>query len=134
MSLYVCTATPVGRAWHVEVPAVARSTQALRFADIENVVRDLVTIMTGEQDPEVDVRVSLPAEIQSCLDEAARQRALEVQARRAASAQYRQAAVALRSMGLTLADVGAVLGISHQRAAQLTRPADLESEEPSARL
>lgn len=118
----------------MEVPAVARSTQALRFADIENVVRDLVTIMAGEQDPEVEVHVSLPAEIQSCLDEAARQRALEVQARRAAAAQYRQAATALRSMGLTLADVGAVLGISHQRAAQLTRPADLESEEPPARL
>lgn len=119
MSVYDVKATLVGKSWHVEVPAIGRSTQARNHAEIGVMAADLIEIMTGEAPEALTVQVQVPAEVQSRLDEADRLKETEAAARREAAVQYRLAAMGLKSSGLTLRDIGAVLGVSHQRAAQL---------------
>lgn len=121
MSQYEVKATLVGKSWHVEVPAIGRSTQARHYAEIKVMASDLIEIMTGEAPESLDIQVQVPAEIQALLDEAERQREVELAARREAAEQYRRAVMGLKSSGLTMRDIGGVLGVSHQRAAQLLK-------------
>lgn len=116
---YQVTAELDGRFWLVQVPAIDRATQARSMAEIRTMAAELITLMTGDDDPDLDVSVVLPDQIKAHLDAVASARAREDQARRESAAELRRAARELRSLRLTLADVGAVLGVSHQRAHQL---------------
>ncbi len=99
--IYEVTAELEGRFWHVVVPAIDRVSQARNVGEIEVMAKDLIEIMTGEA-ADVHIRLVLPEPIQQTLAQATR-----------------QAARMLREQHLTLSDVGAVLGVSHQRAQQL---------------
>ncbi|MDR1430604.1 MAG: hypothetical protein LBI99_00600 [Propionibacteriaceae bacterium] len=117
--MYLVTAEPVGRYWHVEVPALERVTQARNAREVPEMAKDLIEIMTGEQDAAIKVEYVVPAEVAEHLRNAAEARARESFARETAAKELRAAARALRAERLSLADVGAVLGVSHQRAHQL---------------
>lgn len=119
MSSYEAIASLDGRFWVVEVPALERSTQARRLAEVEDMARDLIESMTDEPAAEVQVVVRLPPDVRAELDEVERSRVAEAQARRDAAQHLRAAARALRGRGLGLDDVGRALGVSHQRAHQL---------------
>jgi DNA-directed RNA polymerase specialized sigma subunit len=119
MTRYHATASPVGRFWHIEVREIARATQARHASEIPAMARDLVEIMTGEANVDLEVEYVLPSEIEEHRRRAAALRREELRLRQEAARELRAAAAALRQQGLTLADVGTVLGVSHQRASQL---------------
>lgn len=81
--------------------------------------KDLIHVMTGEVDPEIEITMQLPEPIEEHLRHVATLREREEQARQKAAIELRQAARELREQNLTVSDVGAVLGVSHQRAHQL---------------
>lgn len=120
---YTVNATLVdGQGWHIEVPEIERVTQARNVGEIESMARDLIEIMTGEpaDGVELTMTMSLPSEVAGQLREVQRQRLMEQQARAAAAQASRDAALRLKMTGMSVRDVGKVLGISHQRASQLT--------------
>lgn len=122
MSRYTAHATRDGRFWLVHVPEVDRSTQARSIAEIEVMARDLVAIMEGvESDSfELDVRIVMPGRVRQRLEHAQELREREAQARAEAAAEVRAAALELKDAGISLRDLGKLLGVSYQRAHQLT--------------
>jgi hypothetical protein len=127
---YQVTARPSGKYWHVDVPSIGRVTQAKTARDVAAMAKELITIMTGQDNPEVSVDYGVSPDVAVHLRRARQARAAEDAARETAARELRAAARALRDDDhLTLADVGAVLGVSHQRAHQLLttrRPQKLE--------
>ena len=110
-----------GRFWRVRVPDIDRSTQARSLSEAEAMVRDLVGIMTDvpPNSFDVDMKIILPEDVQLELDQSV---ALREQARRSqaeAARLARDAAHRLRTLGLSLRDIGQALGVTFQRAKQL---------------
>jgi predicted RNase H-like HicB family nuclease len=119
---YEVTARRDGRWWFVRVPEVPGAvTQARRLDQVEAMAREVVSLLleVAPDSFDLDVRAAIPDEVRA---ELARARDLQRQAERTqaeAATLVRDAARKLREQGLTVADVGAVLGVSFQRASQL---------------
>lgn len=111
-----------GEFWHVHVIEIDRVTQARTIAEVETMARDLIDIMTDgrDVDADLDVHIDLPGDATAHLAEVERLRGVEADARAAAARELREAALGLKSHGLSVRDLGRVLGVSHQRASQLT--------------
>ena len=122
MSSYTAVVSRVGRFWHVEVPEIDRVTQARTLSEVDDMARDLISIMTGVESSsvELDVRIQLPDSVRAHLSEVERARYIEAEARSRAATELRAAAAELRNAGLSVRELGAVLGVSYQRASQLT--------------
>ena len=120
MTRYHASARRVGNSWAIDVAGVG-PTQARRLAEIEVIARDLVAIMKGidVQDVDVDIRIELPDTVRHALDHAGQARAAEERARAEATSSYRAAARELRDSGLTVREIGVLLGVSYQRVHQL---------------
>lgn len=58
--VYKAIALPAEGQWHIEVPEVERVTCARRYEEIQSVAEELVSIMTGEDAPKVNVTIELP--------------------------------------------------------------------------
>jgi predicted RNase H-like HicB family nuclease len=119
---YTAAARRDGRWWFVRVLQVPGAvTQARRLDQVEAMAREVVSLLL-EVDPndfDLDVQAAIPDELRA---ELSRARELQRQAERAqaeAATLVREVARKLREQGLTMADVGAVLGVSFQRASQL---------------
>lgn len=122
MSTYSAKAERDGRFWLVTVAGVG-VTQARHLREVELMARDLVAVMR-EVKPDsfgLEVELALPASVDKHIREAARLRALAMESNAAAARRSRDAARELREAGLTVRDVGEVLGVSHQRAHQLVK-------------
>jgi predicted RNase H-like HicB family nuclease len=119
---YVVTAQRDGSWWFVRVPQVQGAfTQARRLGQVEAMAREVVSLLLEVEPNSFDLEVEavIPDELRA---ELSRARDLQRQAERAqaeAAALVRSVAGKLREQGLTMADVGAVLGVSFQRASQL---------------
>lgn len=124
MKQYVVHARPVGRFWHVEVPGLGASTQARNVDEIAFMATDLIEEMTDSRDFSVTIHYNLPPEVEEHRTKAETLRREELRLRNEASVELRAAARTLRNEGLALRDVGALLGVSTQRAGQLLRPSD----------
>lgn len=117
------TATRVGEWWAIEVPDVAGGlhTQARRLDQVASAVADAVALVAGVPPDSIDVDVStkLPQSDAELIDavRAASQEATIAAER--ASRLSRQAVEQLRSQGMTVRDVGGLLGVSAQRVSQL---------------
>jgi predicted RNase H-like HicB family nuclease len=120
--MYTVTAQRDGRWWFVRVPEVPGAiTQARRLDQVEAMAREVVSLLleVAPDSFDLDVRAAIPDEVRA---ELARARDLQRQAERTqaeAATLVRDAARKLREQGLSVADVGAVLGVSFQRASQL---------------
>lgn len=110
--------------WVVTVPELAGAvTQSRRLDQVPGDVAEVIRLLTGEgpdaYDLHVDARVPGPVG-----DEAARAAELRATSERL-SREAREAAAravsALRSAGLTMRDVGALVGVSYQRVQQLSQ-------------
>lgn len=119
---YKVTAQRDGRWWFVRVPEVPGAvTQARRLDQVEAMAREVVSLLL-EVPPDsfdLDVQAAIPDEVRA---ELAHARDLQRQAERTqaeAATLVRDAARKLREQGLSVADIGAVLGVSFQRASQL---------------
>lgn len=122
MTRYTAEVTRDGKFWLIEVPELGAHTQARNVGEIEVMVRDLIALRTdtAEDSFDVDVRIEMPASVRAHLDAAAAERDAAAAANHAASVEMRDAVRELRAAGLSVRDIGAVLGLSHQRAHQLT--------------
>jgi hypothetical protein len=79
------------------------------------------------------VAPEVPAAVRTMVDEATNARSQAAQAQVAAAHLTRDAARRLVQEGLTVRDAGSLLGVSHQRIAQLVRRIDLEDKDASRR-
>lgn len=108
--------------WVIEVPEIeGLLTQAKSLGQVPAMVKDAAALLTGEPEEsfEVEVVPVIADGVREHLD-AARQLFDEAaRARHSAAEQSRLAARELAASGLTVRDVGAVLGVSFQRAHQL---------------
>ncbi|HHV20217.1 MAG TPA: hypothetical protein GXZ30_01550 [Propionibacterium sp.] len=106
-----------------EVGAVSQTKRLSRAADeMREAIAHLAKV--PEESFEIDVVPLLPSEFAK---HSARARELRNEAARAqsrAASESRLAAATLKAAGLSLRDIGHVMQISHQRAAQLTTAAD----------
>jgi hypothetical protein len=79
---------------------------------------ELISVMTGEENPDMTIEYAIAPEIREHLAQMEAARAEEARARTKAAEELRLAAKALERI-MPVADVGTVLGVSRQRAAQL---------------
>jgi len=113
-----------GRWWVVEVPELGHTTQARRLDKVEEMVRSLVQMFTDDDPSSANVTVDVAfaddntrVEVELARDSRARVAA----AQREAAERLTQAARLLSAQGYSVRDIGALLGLSYQRAQQLTR-------------
>ena len=114
-----------GQFWLIRVPELDRVTQARHLREVEHMARDLVAIMT-DVDPgsfELVVTHQLPDSVQEHLTRARQLREYSDRAKSEAAEEARAAVQELVDAGLLYRDVGELLGISHQRVAQLAAEA-----------
>ena len=118
-----------GRFWLVHVPEIDKYTQGRSVKEAREMAVDLAALWLDIPIESVnlgEVRFELPQETTQDLEEA---ECLAEQARAAqqkSAEARRRAAARLASYGLTVRDIGSVLGISFQRAQQLTADAPTE--------
>lgn len=123
MSVYTVNVRRGDTFWLVEVLEVDRTTQARSLREVEPMARDLVVVMT-DVDPasvQLEVVVDVPEVAAAHWQQSAELHAQAAELRAQASAEAGVAARELRSLGLTVRDIGAVLEVSYQRADQLLR-------------
>lgn len=82
MSNYDVLVQPDGRYWYVQVPAIERSTQAKGLDDIEPMAKDLITVMNGDDNPELKVTFVLPKQAKQHVTEMFRQREIAKKSQR----------------------------------------------------
>lgn len=115
-------ATRTGDWWAVEVPEVPGAfTQAKRLEQVSAMVQDAVSMLedVDAESVQVDVVPQLPAKEQREV-ERVRKLASQAQVAEEKAARSSRAIVAkLRAEGLTVRDVGTVLGLSPSRVSQL---------------
>jgi hypothetical protein len=109
-----------GKFWVIEVRGVG-VTQARRLSQVDEMARDLVAIVAQVPGEEVavEIKVELGEEVGAEVEEAKRLRTEAVRVQEAATQASRAAAARLRETGLSINDVGTLLGVSHQRVHQL---------------
>ena len=109
--------------WIITVPELDIVTQARRVDQIEHMARDLIAVWL-EVDYDtvaVDVDVRIPGAWQEEVQAVEKAQAESAAAAEAASAQMRRTASRLHAQGLTVRDVGHLLGVSPQRVSQLLK-------------
>lgn len=118
---YEVTVRRDGRFWYVEIPALDGATQARNLGEVAGMAKDYISLATEVPVSRIELAVSieLSADVQAHLAAASALREEEAHARSRAAEESRAAARSLKSQGLTVREVGAALGVSHQRAQQL---------------
>ncbi len=119
-----------GNSWLLRVPAVERSTQALRLDQAEDMARDLIAIMSGKPEDSFDVEITtnLDPELTALISEVVRVKAEAAERQKAASLAQRQAVRKLTESGYTVRDTGRLLGLTYQRVAQLRADQDRSNQ------
>lgn len=123
MRVFVVTAERgVGDWWVLtcdEIGAVSQTRRLSRAADeMREAIGHLADLPVGSF--EIDVQPILPPEFRAHLDRAHALREAAARAQRDAAHESRRAAATLQAAGLSLRDIGHLMNVSHQRAAQLT--------------
>lgn len=116
-------ATRTGDWWAIEVPEVAGGlhTQARRLDQVASAVADAVALVAdvAPHTIEVDVIPKLRPRDAELIDAARAASQEAIRAAERASRLSRQAVEQLRSEGMTVRDVGGLLGVTPQRVSQL---------------
>lgn len=120
MSDFTARCEREGKWWVVTVLELesGRVTQARRLDQVDEVVRSLVRLMTGEEADAVHLEVILPEDLTGEVDRAREMRERAEREARESAALARSAARKLAESGMTARDIGKILGVSFQRAAQ----------------
>jgi len=112
-------ATRSGKWWAIEVPEIpGLFTQARRLDQIPELVRDAAA-MLGHAQVDVTVDPQLAPADMALFQQARNERRELKRLEQSASAKSRALAAHLAASGLTVRDIGVILDVSHQRAAQL---------------
>jgi hypothetical protein len=121
---YTATARRDGRWWIVQCDQHPSAlSMVARLDQAAEVHREAIAFVADvpEDQVEVDVRPVLEPELSSELDEASHLAEQAKQAEEQAGVKRRRVARRLVASGLTVRDVGAVMGLSYQRAHQLVK-------------
>jgi hypothetical protein len=121
MSTYTVTAERSGKWWVLQaVDAPGAITQVARLDQAGQII-EAISFVTGQAQETINIalRPILPAAAVEHMSVAAKLREEAAAANTAASIESRAAVAALKASGLTVRDIGSILGISFQRAHQL---------------
>ena len=121
MKTYQVVAGRDGKFWLVHIPELGRYTQARNLPEVEIMARELIALVLdiSPDSFHIERQVDLPDSVRHHL-ELADKYANEAAWFQSESANERRfAAREMRAEGMTVRDIGAALGISHQRAQQL---------------
>lgn len=118
---YAVTAERSGKFWHIEVPAIDSVTQGRWASEVKLMAKELIGLHLDipSEDITVDIEWKLPGEAGEHLARSVQLRNDAVAANAESAAEARRAAQSLRKAGLGSTEIGAVLGVSRQRAYQL---------------
>lgn len=121
MSHYGVTAERSGRWWVLQAVEAPGAISQVRRLDQAGEIIEAIAFVTGEPEADItiDVQPVVPPEAAEHLAAAARFREESATANSRAAQEARAAASALAGIGLTVRDIGAILGVSFQRAHQL---------------
>jgi hypothetical protein len=122
MKRYSVHARRVGAWWALDVEGVPGAhTQVRRLDQAEGMARDAVAGVLDIAPAAFEVVVTpvIPEPIREIVDQATTARSRAAEAQDVAGQLTRQAARRLVEEGLTVRDAGVLLGVSHQRIAQL---------------
>lgn len=116
------TATRSGDWWAVEIPSPKGTcfTQARRLSQVPEMVKDALATVGVECD-EVRVKCDLDPEFQDALDRYFFTASALKEATAQATSATRSAIRALTDHGLTVRDIGELMGLSPQRVSQVAR-------------
>jgi len=120
---YRAVAERDGSWWAIRVPELRGVyTQARRLADVEAMARDAIALVldVGPDTFDVLVKPVLVGDAGGLVEQALAGRLEAERAARRASAQLRVAVDRLSASGLTVRDIAHILGLSHQRIAQVS--------------
>jgi DNA-directed RNA polymerase specialized sigma24 family protein len=120
---YQVEVTRDGKFWLVRIPALNRSTQAMRYKDVRIMASELIEIMEGigTEDYDLHLTVQLPSAVQDHLARAEVLREESVRKNAEAAAESRAAVQELLAQGVSQREAGEILGLSFQRVNQLAR-------------
>ena len=119
---YTVNARRSGAWWAIEIEELGGVfSQARRLDQVEAMARDAIALFQGvELDSfEIEVRQKLDDQLNELVIAATAAKARAAGAQAEASSLLREAARELTESGMTIRDVGRLLGITHQRVAQL---------------
>jgi predicted RNase H-like HicB family nuclease len=119
---YTAIAERDGAWWVISVPELPGvHSQARRLDRVEYMARDAISLMleiSGDSF-DVEVRENHDPPTQEVIDDIVAMREAVAAMRRDAAAKAREAVMALHRSGYPQRDIGRMVGISHQRVAQL---------------
>lgn len=126
MSSYTATVTREGKWWMVRVAGLSGLTQARHLAEANEMAREFIAVSLDAPIDDIEVKVAVVSagrvtDIDKVLEHIRAERDTAAELERKAQRDAIELARALVAEDIPLRDVGAILGISHQRAHQLVR-------------
>jgi len=126
MTRYTAQVSREGKWWMVRVAGIQGVTQARRLGEVELMAREFIAVSENLPLDGVEVDVTLApvgglSDISERLAKIASHRARAAELDRRATREAVALAKALSERNVPVRDVGAILGVSHQRAHQLLR-------------
>lgn len=124
MKVYTVRARRIGGWWALDVEgAPGVHTQVRRIDQAEEMAREAIAgvLRIAPDSFQVEVAPEVPAALRTLVAQATKARSRATEAQDTAAQLTRDAARRLVAEGLTVRDAGALLGVSHQRIAQLVR-------------
>jgi hypothetical protein len=124
MTTYQATVERDGHWWMISVPAIDGLTQARSLAEAEKMARSLIAVSLDIDSTSFDVHLVLQgvgdvADVAAEVNALAALRDRATNAEREATTKATTLAKRLAAQGITVRDIGAILGVSFQRAHQL---------------
>ena len=120
---YRVEAVRSGDWWAITVPDLRGVfSQAKRLDRVEATAREAIAMMLDIDESDVgpiDVQVQPPDEVVGLLDQLHHAASVAEEASAAAARASREAATLLSDSGLSMRDIGQLLGVSHQRVSQI---------------
>jgi len=133
MKTYTAVCEPGERWWAIRVPGVSGVySQARRLDRVEHMARDAIALMleVPEDSFRVVVKPELGPELGGVVDRARKARVRAERAQHEAAEANTAAVTSLLALGLTMREAGQILGLSHQRVAQIAAAGKQAADEP----
>lgn len=115
------------RWWLITIPELGLMTQARQLRDTDRMARSIIALHLDVDPDSFDVireqAIGMPARTAALVTEAAEGRLRQERLAEDVAAASRKAALALIEDGVSLRDAGYLIGLSHQRVAQIAAEA-----------
>ncbi|MDN4616388.1 hypothetical protein P5G50_18225 [Leifsonia sp. F6_8S_P_1B] len=133
MNTYKATITREGKWWMVAIPEIDGLTQARRLSEAPLMAREYISAATDQPLDEVEVTASVErvgdlVNISDALNDIRSSRAAAAVLEDHATVVATWLAQSLAAQNVTVRDIGTILGVSYQRAQQLTASASADPE------